>query len=425
MSGSPLRVGYVLNRFPRLTQTFVLNEILELERQGIEVEVFSLLRPPPELRHPALDDLAARVTYLPGLDQAAGLLFGEGLEDRPRPVLSELGGAPVDAAGDPLFAGASAATVARLEIAAASLSLLARARGIRHLHAHFGTDQTTAALLAARLGGCGFSWTAHARDLFLSFGGGAADREMRRTKLREARFVVAVSEYNRRLLADLAPEHAAKIHCIRNGIDLSRIRPADAVPPREILAVGRLVEKKGFADLVDACARLAADGADFRCHIVGEGPLEAALRARIRACGLEDRVRLIGARPQPEVFLAMRRAGMLVLPCAVAGNGDRDGLPTVLIEAMAHGLPVVSCPVTGVPEIVEDGVTGLLAPSRDPGALARAMGRLIADPAGAAAMGRAGRLRAERLFDLGHNVARLAAHFEGALCGKERIVQVA
>ena len=421
MSEGRLRVGYVLNRFPRLSQTFVLNEILELQRQGVEVEVFSLLRPPPELRHPDLDGLAGPVTYLPGLDQAAGLLLGQGLDDRPRPVGAMLGGAPAD----PLFAGLDAAAAARLQIAAATLAILVSTRGIDHLHAHFGTDQTTVALLAARLAGVGFSWTAHARDLFLTFGGAAADREMRRIKIREARFVVAVSEYNRELLAGLAPECAPDIHCIRNGIDLAAIRPEGSGAAREILAVGRLVEKKGFADLVDACGLLAAEGADFRCRIVGEGPLEPALRARIRARGLEGRVELAGPMPQPGVFAAMREAGMVVLPCVIDGKGDRDGLPTVLLEAMAHGLPAVSCPVTGVPEIVEDGVTGLLARSGDPAALAGAIGRLIGDPDRAAAMGRAGRHRAERHFDLSRNVGRLAGLFRDVARDRQATMRVA
>jgi len=421
VTGRTLRVGYVLNRFPRLSQTFVLNEILELERQGIEVEVYSLLRPPPELRHPALAEMAARVTYLPGLDQFAGLELGDGLDDHPQPLAAML----PERTADPLFAGLTAADGARLEVAAACLASLARARGIDHLHAHFGTNQATAALLAARLTGLKFSWTAHARDLFLSFGGIAADREMRRIKVREARFVAAVSQYNRTLLTELAPERGPDIHCIHNGIDLARIRSAGAAPGGEILAVGRLVEKKGFADLIVACSHLAAAGASFHCHIIGEGPLEGELRASIRAHGLEDRVRLLGPMTQPEVFAAMQRASMVVLPCAIADDGDRDGLPTVLIEAMAHALPVVSCPVTGVPEIVEDGITGLLSPSRNSAALAAVIGRLIADPASAATMGRAGRRRAERLFDLSRNVQRLALLFDTAARRGQPAVRVA
>jgi colanic acid/amylovoran biosynthesis glycosyltransferase len=421
MTAGPLRIGYVLNRFPRLSQTFVLNEILELERQGLQVEIFSVLRPPQELRHPMLDSLAAPVTYLPAPDQLENLLIGKGLDDHRQPVAD----LPEHGASDALFAGLTASQAARLEIAAASLAILIRARRIDHLHAHFGTNQTTVALLAARLTGTGFSWTAHARDLFLSFGGVAADREMRRIKIREARFVAAVSEYNRALLAGLAPERKSDIHCIHNGIDLGCIRPAAAAPPGEILGVGRLVEKKGFGDLIEACAQLVAAGTDVRCRIIGEGPLEATLRAKIRAHGINRQVRLLGPMTQPEVFAAMQRASMVVLPCAVADDGDRDGLPTVLIEAMAHALPVVSCPVTGVPEIIEDGVTGLLTPSRNPAALATAMGQLIAAPADAAAMGRAGRRRAERMFDITRNVGQLAVMFDSAVRARQPSVQVA
>ena len=411
MRAHPLRVGYVLNRFPRLSQTFVLNEIRELERQGVEVEVFSLLRPPRELRQPVLDILRSPVTYLPGVEALDALSLGDGLEDRPRSLAASV---TENASAEPLFSGTAPVDQARLQIAAATLSHLARARGIDHLHAHFGTDQTTVALLAARLSGLGFSWTAHARDLFLTFGTAASDARMRRIKIAEARFVAAVSAYNRDTLASIAPEHAPRIHHLPNGIDLEAIRPGSGANPSRILAVGRLIEKKGFADLIDAAARLAADGLDFRCSIIGEGPLEEALAARIRTHGLEGRVVLEGPATHPEVLAAMARAGQFVLPCKVAANGDRDGLPTVLIEGMGHALPAVSCAVTGVPEIIEDGVTGRIVPSGDPAALALAIAGLATDPAMARGMGAAGRRRAELLFDIRRNVARLAVLFETA-----------
>jgi glycosyltransferase involved in cell wall biosynthesis len=387
---SPVRVGYVLKRFPRFSETFILNELLALQALGAECHVFSLLKPSDEPRHAKLADLRAPVTYL---SKASG----------PVPRLSD-----EDAA---LFAGSASASVTRLNAKAAEVARLARAAGITHLHAHFASDPATVALLAARILGGTFSFTAHARDIYHTYVSPEIDAAKRRAKLRAAAFTVTVSDFNASHLRGLCPEAAGRIHRLYNGIDLSLFRPTENTQPKRITAVGRLVEKKGFAVLVDACALLRDQTIDFHCRIIGDGPLLDALQSQITTLGLTDRVTLAGPMPQERLAEELGTAAIATLPCVITPDGDRDGLPTVLLEAMGKAVPVVTTTVTGGPEIVADGETGLLCPPDDPVALAEALAALLLDPDRARSMGAAGRMRAERLFDLTANAARLAGHF--------------
>ncbi len=415
--GGRLKVGYVLKRFPRLSETFILNEVLELERQGVEVEIFSLLKPPAEERHRLLDRLRAPVTYLPGnraLESwavRAGL--GDGRQARRRVVdlVAEEGFDP-----GPLFAGKDAATVARLRLQGLTLAVLAGGRGIRHLHAHFGSDATTVALLASRQSGIPFSYTAHARDIYHTYVDPGTDADIRRRKMAEAAFVLTVSEYNCRHLRKLyGGVDADKIRRLYNGIDLRRFRPPAAAPAGDrILGVGRLVEKKGFRHLVEACRLLDAEGRTFRCLIVGDGPERDSLSARIAEAGLEGKVSLLGPRTQEELISIMAASTVLVLPAVVTPSGDRDGLPTVLLEALALGLPAISTEVAGIPEIIEDRRTGLLVPPGDPASLAAAIGEILSQPDLRRRLARQGRLKAESAFDLRRNVGLLKRHFERA-----------
>jgi colanic acid/amylovoran biosynthesis glycosyltransferase len=385
-----MRIGYVLKRFPRFSETFILNELLALQALGVETHVFSLLTPPDEPRHARLADLRAPVTYL---GKARG----------PGPAV-----APEDA---PLFASTDERTIASLHAKAGEVARLARAAGITHLHAHFGSDPATVALLAARDLDGTFSFTAHARDIYHTYVSPDVDAAKRRAKLGEAAFTVTVSDFNAAHLRALCPEATDRIHRLYNGIDLSLFSPSERVIPGRILAVGRLVEKKGFGILVDACALLRDRGLGFDCWIIGDGPLLGALQAQIATFGLAGQVTLAGPMPQERLADELGTAAIATLPCVITPDGDRDGLPTVLLEAMGKGVPVVTTTVTGGPEIVAEGETGLLCPPGDPVALADALERLLRNPYRARAMGAAGRLRAERLFDLTTNVSQLARHF--------------
>ncbi len=402
-----LRIGYVLKRFPRFSETFILNELLAHEEAGAIVDVFSLLDPPDEPRHASLARLKARVT----------MLSGEGNSREAEP-------APEDGA---LFRGKTPRQIGRLLAKAEVVAEASQARGIGHLHAHFGSDAATVALLAARAMGGTFSFTAHARDIYHTYVSLTADAEMRRAKLREAAFTVTVSDYNVRHLSMLCPEAAGRIVRLYNGIDLGAFRPVSPARQRtgRMLAVGRVVEKKGFATLVDAAAILRDRNIAFDLEIVGSGPLEEALAAQIDRLALSGQVTLAGSLPQERLVERMEAASLAVLACTVTESGDRDGLPTVLLEAMARGLPVVTTTVAGGPEIVVPDVTGKLCPPDDPAALADAIASVLTDRDRARLMGAAGRKRAERLFDLERNAATLRALLAAPMTAPARIGRAA
>jgi len=399
------RVGYVLKRFPRLSETFVLNEILELERQGTDVEIFSLLRPPPEPHHALLDRLRARVWYMPEEIVSASLAAGPASVDEiVGPRLGQLGA---------LFAGKTSEAVARLHLKAANVAMLAAALGVEHLHAHFASDATRVALLAGRLARLPFSFTAHARDIYNVYVDRDTDDLRRRQSIAEAKFVVTVSDCNVAHLRQVARlEDAGRVRRLYNGVDLARFQPGGEMrEPGLFLAVGRLIKKKGYPDLIEACRLLRDQGARFRCAIVGDGPLRPVLSDRIDELGLEREVDLMGAQPQEAVIALMGRATALVLPAMLAANGDRDGLPTVLLEALASGLPAISTELGGIPEIIDHEVTGLLVQPQDPRSLSAAMARLLADPTLAEMLAQNGRAKAAAVFDLRRNVAELRRLF--------------
>jgi glycosyltransferase involved in cell wall biosynthesis len=291
------------------------------------------------------------------------------------------------------------------------LARLVREKGIGHLHAHFAGRPTTVARLAAHFAGIPYTFTAHANDIFNN---STRPDEMQR-KLADAAVAVTVSDYNAAYLRSTFGAAAERVRRIYCGLDLTRLRyesPQDR-PPR-IMAVGRLVEKKGFADLIEACAILARRGRSFGCQIIGTGTLDAPLRALVARLGLEKTVELAGPRPQGAVIEAVRGAAALVLPCVVGEDGDRDGLPTVILEAMALGTPCVSTDVTGIPEAVRDGDTGLAVAQHDPDALAAAIERLLFDPALRVRLAVNARQLIEREFDVRRNAARLRAVFDDA-----------
>jgi glycosyltransferase involved in cell wall biosynthesis len=259
-----------------------------------------------------------------------------------------------------------------------------------------------------RFFGIGFSFTAHANDIFAP-----KPFEVSLGKLiGAARAVITVSDFGVGFLSGKFPAEAGKMHRVYNGIDLARFRPTvfSAVPPT-IISIGRLIEKKGFADLIEACRMLRTRKIDFRCEIVGEGPLQAALQEQINNADLSNVVFLAGPLAQSEVIDRLARATVFALPCVAEKGGGRDNLPTVIMEAMAAGLPVVSTSIGGVPEMVVDGVTGLLASEHEPAALAGMFVRLLADRILARSLGQAGRRRAAELFSIERSVLALRAIF--------------
>lgn len=407
-SGRP-RVAYVLKRYPRLSETFILGEVLALEEAGVGVRIFAAADPAEPRVHEAVRRVRARVTYT-GRSGAAIL----------RELLVHHHQA---AAADPreydellALARARGTDEAFSEFAQAGwIASLLRRESIGHIHAHFATSAARVACLASRLSGVPFSFTAHAKDLFLR----SVDRQVLADLLGRASFVVAISEFHRRFL--LSVNAAARVEVVRNGLDLARFprngRRDPGATPLRILGAGRLVEKKGFDDLVRACALLRDRGVPFECRIVGEGDERPGLEEMIRCLDLAAHVRLEGTATQEEVFAHLARSSVLVAPCVTAASGDRDGLPMVILEGMAAGVPVVATPVTAIPEIVRDGETGLLVPERSPAAIASAVARLRGDPDLGQRLAAAARRAVEERHDAAQSAARLASLFtENARC---------
>jgi glycosyltransferase involved in cell wall biosynthesis len=270
--------------------------------------------------------------------------------------------------------------VVRRFFQSAYLAETARRESVTHLHAHFATAPALMAMLAHRLTGIPYSFTAHARDIYVD----TASRQLI-NEMRDAKAVITVSDYNREHLSRmLGPGAAGKVRRVYNGLNLQRFpfRSPNLLRqgPAAVLSVGRLVEKKGFEDLITAVGLLTERGCDLYLRIIGSGPLEPKLRQMIDDRRLGDRVVLLGAQAHDIVLQELRRADLFVLPCRIGGDGDRDGIPTVLLEAMAAGVPAVSTPISGIPELIETGVTGHLVPATDPDALADGIKMVLGDP---------------------------------------------
>ena len=400
MNGQARHLGYVLKRFPRISETFVAAEIIELERQGERVSVFAVSRPDEPFTHGFLREMKARVVYLPYRPLREP---GRVVAALARVLRSDPGGwlrAAAMSLWPPRLSGwrhLLQATVLRDEMWSA---------GVDHAHAHFATTAARLANLAWHMGGPSYSVTTHAKDIYHE----DVRTDHLREKLSAATFVATVSTANRDYLDSILAGQSP-LHVIPNAVALERLGPLRAHRPdgRVILAVGRLVEKKGLGDLVQACGLLARRGVGVRLEIAGGGPLRAELEEAASRSGAS--VTFHGALPHEAVLALYRRAAVFCLPCVVASTGDRDGLPTSVLEAMALGVPVVSTDVNGLRELVVDGQTGLVVPERDPTALADALGRLLRDPALAERLAASGRRLIESRYSLKRSVADLRALF--------------
>ena len=409
---SPLRVAYVLKRFPRFSETFILNELLELQRQGISLMVFSLMKPPAEQKHELLNELQCPVIYLPDQKQLARVNINLSVEGSEHKNLITLINRDKHGFED-IMPGKDALTVAHLTYQASVLSLFLNAYQINHIHAHFCSNATTVALLASRITSIPYSFTAHARDIYHTYTNKIDDDRMRANKIMESAFAVTVSDYNKRHLQGLVGKaNKKKIKRLYNGVNQQVFRArTHCLSACRLIAIGRLVEKKGFKYLIDACQLLKSRHQQFHLTLVGDGPLREDIMDQIQTYRLEQDITLPGALPQEKIIELLNSATLLVLPCVVSSSGDRDGLPTVLLEAMSMGVPIVSTDVAGIPEIIDHGLTGLLVHPNSSKQLADAMGSLITDSDLANTIGQTGRLKAKRLFNLKTNVTQLAQWF--------------
>ncbi|MDE2494602.1 MAG: glycosyltransferase [Alphaproteobacteria bacterium] len=394
------RIAYVMKRYPRLTETFILNEITVMERLDVRLELFSLLQPEPPPHHPTVKEVKAQLhclpaTYFAKLKKLAQT-HGCCVATSPMGYLRALGRAfsLSIASGDPI-------NVWKKFLWAGFVADGCRRRNVALIHAHFANTPAAVAWFASAMSGIPYSFTTHAKDLYLT-----APRTMR-MRARKAKFIATCTRYNADYLKTILAEgDHGKIHVVYHGVDACRFvmrsdatsRPAYGRPPL-VLSVGRLVPKKGLNDLIAACQALHRDGIHFRCVIVGEGPLRGALEADIARRGLAGIVTLVGAMTHADLVAFYGEADVFVLSPRIVADGDRDGIPNVIVEAMAAGVPVISTSVSGIPEVVRNNITGLLVPSETPAALAAALRRLLGDPQYGAKLASNARARVARDFD--------------------------
>ncbi len=372
--------AYLFERFPSFTQTFCYREVMEVGRKGIDVEVFSIRRP-NDIPVDCPEELTQAVYYLP----EEGALRAETEQIKIARRLPKKAAAPFRT---------QTRDALRLH-EALWLGPRLRERGIGHVHVHFAGIAARTAFWLKRFYGITYSFTAHANDVFCDVQLPVTQEDL----FREASLVVTVSDFSRDWLRQLHPRHAEKIVRVYNGIDTTQFRKSGFPPGTpHLVSVGRCIEKKGFADLIDACAFLRDRGVAFACSIVGSGPLEDSLRAQIAERKLEGIVRMTGPMAQEAVRSLLSESHLFVLACAREHDGGMDNLPTVIAEAMSSGLPVVSTRLAGVPEMVEDGVTGLLVGEHDPAGLAGAIESLLADLGRAKEYGARGIDRAAEQF---------------------------
>ena len=403
-TGNNIKIAYVVKMFPRLSETFILNEMLELERQGMEIVIFSLKKPNEGKFHPQLSDLKAPVFYLEDLDTRKWPSWLGDVWSNLSPSKDNLWKLM-----DRALAETDSSMMDQI-LWSAWIAARLNELGVRHIHAHFASIPSTLAYFATNIASIPFSFTAHAKDIYVY----DMQEHLLAEKLVSAKFVVTVTEYNKNYILEHNPDlDPDNIKVIRNGVALEDNNnfPEDLRESNLILGAGRLVPKKGFDTLLEACAILKNRNADFKCLVVGNGSNADLLIKKRLELNLESDVEFAGAKTQDEILDIMHRATLLCLPCRIAEDGNRDALPTVILEALAHGLPVVSTDISGIPEIIDSGVDGTLINPDDPQTLADAISKLLKSPELRRKYSDAGRIKASSLFEISKNVAKLKKLF--------------
>jgi glycosyltransferase involved in cell wall biosynthesis len=344
------KIGYILRKFPVLSETFVIQEILELEALGHEVVIFSLAKPNTLCPHPMLGRLKGEIIYLPEI-----------LPFPPMKGLLKL----IKYRKWELYERLKQATF---------IAKQAKKQGILHLHAHFASRAATVAYFCSYLSKIPYSFTAHAVDIFRK------DRCQKalKDKIEQGSFVATISQYNLDFLRQISPN--GKILKILNGIDLNKFSPQNIKTHCfTFICIARLVEKKGHRYLIEACDLLKKQGLTFQCLLVGSGKLKEDIEKMIIDFNLDSHIKLLGALDHSQVLSLLQKSDAFVLPCILAEDGNRDGLPVSIVEALACSLPVITTAMTANPEVVKDGINGILVPFADSQALAKGMEKLLVD----------------------------------------------
>jgi colanic acid/amylovoran biosynthesis glycosyltransferase len=387
------RIAYIVSRFPKITETFILFEIVELARLGTEVGVYSILRENEGIMHAEAVPIVERAHYCNFFSWAVlrSQLFW--LRRSPAKYLRAWWRSLSRNAASPSFFLRAFAIVP----VAAHFARQMQEEGVEHVHASWATHPALVAYVIRILAGIPYSFTAHAHEIY-------CDRTMLGEKIRQSEFFVTISEYNRRLLTELyGPECAGKMHVVHCGVDISLFKPRNALRANNrftILCVASLEVHKGQRYLIAACAELRDRGVDFRCLLVGEGKDRPLLERQIHELGLDQCVEILGRQPRNRVLELMAEADVLTLQSIMTPSGMSEGIPVCLMEAMASGVPVVASSIRGIPELVEHGRTGLLVPHSDAHALGEALMTIYTSPTLARELATRGREKIIREFDL-------------------------
>ncbi len=415
----PVKIAYIMSRFPKITETFILYEILELAKCGVSVEIYPLLRTAEPVRHSEAERLAERAHYHPFLSLPILCAQWYFIGRRPRAYFKTWAEVLRGTFGSANFFIGTLCIFPKVVRFAYEMVH----QGITHVHAHFANHPAVAGLIIHRLTGIPFSFTAHGSDLHV-------ERRMLAEKVEAAEFVATISSFNKELMIQECGEGVRqKIHVIPCGVDPDIFTPhyrSDCDDPFTILSVAWFEEVKGHKYLIEACRLLRDRGIDFECRFVGDGRLRREIETQIEQLGLQDAIHLLGPQPRAEVAKMLSEADVMALHSVPTQRGDIEGIPVVLMEAMASEIPVVASRLSGIPELVDHGRTGLLVPPRDTTAIANALHMLWEDRELRCGLGQAGREKVLREFNLKTNAKKLAKLFtpaprmEPAVVGDER-----
>ena len=402
-------LAYILKGYPRISETFISNEILLLEKAGFKMRLFPMRRPRENFCHDSVKKIKARVDYLPT----------ELLLDFPRLAVPNVFCAVKEPKRYLRALGLAAERFQRTRKTATFKHLfqagymvqrhIGRDPSIVHLHGHFAHSPTSVTMFASVLSGLPFSFTAHAKDIY------TLDKEQLRQKIAKAAFVATCTEYNQKYLARLAGDESKAIHCIYHGIDLSLFnssqRKFNAAPPYQLLTVARMTEKKGLPALYRALKILAEQDVPFRHTLIGDGDDRDKILQLIKELKLENHCKWLGTQTHTQVLAQFEQSDLFILSCEVASSGDRDGIPNVIVESLAMGVPVVATNVSALPEIVIDRKTGRSVEPRNPDTLAAAILELLQDNELRETVIENGRILVQHSFDNKKLATRLADVF--------------
>ena len=369
-------LGMILKGYPRISETFISNEILLLENLGFSIRIFSMRQPRESFTHTSIKQIRAQAVYLPEtlLRPILPLLYYNIRQCIKSPAAY---GSALKIAFKRFSRTRKSASIKHVLQAGYLVNRFLPKNPVDHFHAHFAHSPGSVAMYASLISGIPFSFTAHAKDIYTSNPLQLAE------KMDRARFVATCTEYNRSYLRQLPLKHPVPVFRVYHGIDIRLFTPEQRlrhpVPPYRLLTVARITAKKGLSSVYQALKILKDQGIAFEHTLIGEGDDREQIVRQIQMLGLQSVTRLMGVQPHEAVLDAFRNTDLFVIGCEIAPNGDRDGIPNVLVESMAMNVPVVATGVSAIPELVTHEKTGLLVAPGNPDQLASAMIRLLTD----------------------------------------------